>query len=212
MSLSQTNIWRYFISPREMERYLWASCHRNTSKNGSIQSTIYRCDVDKQKIDRVFNLIESIAGGGKWQIEDAFREELTNELDFDAIHFDEGGNLFYNGHFVSTVRAIEDETLWKNRKLYRTNILQDLTIFYARLLRTLLVSKEVAIPDRELIIMVGIKYLDVKPTNPVLSHAIVEPFKNKDDKELEKLPREIRKLLKFYYVPESTRRNAKTDS
>jgi hypothetical protein len=166
--------------------------------------------MDEQKIDRVYNLISSIASGSKWEIEDSFREELTNELDFDAIFFDDNGNMFYGGHFVSTVRAIEDETLWKNRKIYRTNILKDMVKFYSRMLRTLLINREVRIPDRELIIMIGLKYLDVKPPNPMLSYAIVDPFKDKDDEELEKLPREIRKLLKFYFVPESTRRNAKT--
>lgn len=166
--------------------------------------------MDKQKVDRVYTLIDAIAHGAKWQIEDSFRIEMTDELDMDSIYFDENGNLFYEGHFVSTVRAIEDESMWKNRKVYKTNILSDLTKFYAKMLRTLLINRELLIPDRELLIMVGIKYLKVYPSNPILSYAIVEPFKNKDDEELEKLPREIRKLLQFYYVPETTRRNAKT--
>lgn len=166
--------------------------------------------MDKQKVDRVFNLMQNIACGSRFDIEDSYRQDLMSVIDLKKITFDEIGNMYYDGNFVNTLRNLDDLSMWKNQKVNKANVITELAAFYAQSLLTLFINKVIIIPDRELIICAAIELMEGRPNTPVISEAIVRPFKDKNDEELEKLPREIRKLIKFYYVPESTRRDAKT--
>ena len=166
--------------------------------------------MQKKDIKQVFNIIDNIAGGCKFVLDNSLREECIKEVQTDMITFDHSGNVYYKGHFVTTLNNWEDNGAWKNRRLTRSRTLSSLVKFYGQMLYTLLQAGEVVLPDKELVIMTAINNLEVVPRNPTLATAIIIGFKNKDDDELKKLPREIRKLLKFYYVPETTRRDVKS--
>jgi hypothetical protein len=166
--------------------------------------------MEEQDLKCVYNLVSNIAGGNAWELDAGLRAECEQAINLNKIEFDQLGNMNYDGHFVSTIRNFEDDAMWRNHKVKASSIVTSVVKYYTRLLTTMLQEKLIIIPDKELILMTAIAHLDSPPENPTrLAEAIVVAFKNKDDEELETLPREIRKLLKFYYVPETTRRDAK---
>lgn len=166
--------------------------------------------MDEQNLKCVYNLVDNIASGGAWEMDAGLKAECEQAINLNKIELDQAGNMSYDGHFVSTIRNIDDDAMWKNHKVTTSSVVTSVIKYYSRLLTTMIQEKLVTIPDKELILMTAIAHLDFPPKNPhKLAEAIVVGFKNKDDDELESLPREIRKLLKFYYVSETTRRDAK---
>ena len=199
---------RYTSRKREVERCVCFCCN-GIGQRQNIQSSVHRCCMQKKDIKRIFNIIDNIAGNCKWEMDEELRAICREAVQTDYITFDDTGNVFYKQHFVTTLNNWEDNGAWKNRRLTGSKTLSSLVRFYSGMMHTLLRAGEIVLPDKQLVIMAAIENLDIVPSNPTLAAAIVVGYKWKDDDELEKLPREIRKLIKFYFVPETTRRDVK---
>ena len=160
--------------------------------------------MEKQEIQQVKNLLELISKKAPWELDPQLKKILLELIDFEKFTMLDNGDLYYNSVLVTALKALEDECRWENRNIGDDFSTEPIFNFYWKLLLTAIKNKSIVLSDRVIIICSAIIILDeaivnIKERHHHFHHSLT-PFATADDKCIERLTPETKRMIKFYQL------------
>jgi len=160
--------------------------------------------MEKQEIRQVKNLLELISKQAPWELDPQLKKILLELINLEKFTMLDNGDLCYNNVLVTTLRALEDEYRWENRHLQDDFSISAISKYYWTLLLTAIKNKSVALPDKIIVVCGSIIIIDeaienVKDRGGKYTTTLT-PFATADDKTIEQLTPETKRMIKFYQL------------
>jgi len=146
---------------------------------------------DKAFRARIANLLENITNGTDYEIEKELKDYLKSLVRYDRLSVKNSSQIKYCGRLITTTTSSNTPLEWHNRNLDRSNI-NYFCNFQLELFVKLLRTKQIELPDLFLLSCIAIEILYPEMCE---TEMLIKEF---NEKEIEKLPLEIRKKLNFY--------------
>lgn len=155
--------------------------------------------MEKQEIQTIKNLLDSIAQGTLWELDPQLKLKILSEIEFDKFEISPKQELIYKNTVIIPLKNALDSERWENRHIDSIVSTIDLLKFNFKLLITAIKNKSIGLPDKIIVLCGAViainKEIDkLKPWND----KTLEPFSIENDAVLEQLPREIQRLITFY--------------